>query len=72
MAEITMTPIGTVRSTRAATHDDRWDSETSSIELDPEQFNAEALDGLEAFSHVEVIYLGRSFHVEAFRSHVER
>jgi tRNA-Thr(GGU) m(6)t(6)A37 methyltransferase TsaA len=57
MAEITMTPIGAVRSTRAAAHDDRWDFETASIELDPAQFGAEALDGLEAFSHVEVIYL---------------
>ncbi len=52
-----MTPIGTVRSTRAAIEDDRWDSVVSSIALDAAQFTAEALAALDAFSHVEVVYL---------------
>jgi tRNA-Thr(GGU) m(6)t(6)A37 methyltransferase TsaA len=52
-----MTPIGTVRSTRTATEDDDWDSVLSSIELDAAQFTAEALTGLETFSHIEVVYL---------------
>ncbi len=57
MSEITMTPIGRVRSTRAAAEDDRWDSETCSIELDAAEFTAEALAGLDDFSHLEVVYL---------------
>jgi tRNA-Thr(GGU) m(6)t(6)A37 methyltransferase TsaA len=57
MRAVTMTPIGTVRSTRAVAEDDDWDSVASSIELDAEQFTAEALAGLDTFSHVEVVYL---------------
>jgi tRNA (adenine37-N6)-methyltransferase len=57
MITVTMSPIGTVRSTRAGADDDDWDSVVSSIELDPRQFTAEALAGLETFSHVEVVYL---------------
>ena len=56
-AMITMTAIGTVRSTRKATEDDRWDSEVSSIDLDPEQFTADAVAALDGFSHIEVVYL---------------
>jgi tRNA (Thr-GGU) A37 N-methylase len=56
MPDLTLTPIGTVRSTRTATEDDHWDSVVSSIELDPAQFTPEALAALDAFSHVEVLY----------------
>ena len=52
---ITLTPIGRVRSTRTEPADDDWDSVTASIELDA-SFDAEALDGIEAFSHAEVIF----------------
>jgi tRNA (adenine37-N6)-methyltransferase len=52
-----MTPIGTVRSTRTAMEDDHWDSTTSAIELDAAQFTPESLAGLDAFSHIEVVYL---------------
>jgi tRNA-Thr(GGU) m(6)t(6)A37 methyltransferase TsaA len=57
MSDIVITPIGNVRSTRTAPEDDRWDRETASIELDPATFTTEALAGLDAFSHVEVIYV---------------
>jgi tRNA-Thr(GGU) m(6)t(6)A37 methyltransferase TsaA len=57
MPEILMTPIGKIRSTRSAPDDDHWDAETASIELDPVQFSSEALAGLDAFSHVEVLYV---------------
>ena len=57
MQTVTMTPIGTVRSTRTATEDDDWDSVVSSIELDASQFTTEALAALDSFSHVEVIFL---------------
>jgi tRNA-Thr(GGU) m(6)t(6)A37 methyltransferase TsaA len=52
-----MIPIATVRSSRTTPTDDRWDAETSSIHLDAAQFTAEALAGLDAFSHVEVVYV---------------
>jgi len=48
-------PIGKVRSSRGAVEDDHWDREEAFVELD-ERFTAEALMGLEAFSHVEVLY----------------
>jgi tRNA-Thr(GGU) m(6)t(6)A37 methyltransferase TsaA len=57
MREIPMTPIGAVRSTRTVPDDDAWDAETASIELDAAQFAAEALAGLDDFSHVEVVYV---------------
>jgi tRNA (adenine37-N6)-methyltransferase len=57
MQTVTMTPIGTVRSTRNLTEDDDWDSVLSSIELDPAQFTADALAGLDTFSHIEVVYV---------------
>ena len=50
-------PIGTVAASRSEPVDDRWDAETARIDLDKERFTPEALMGLDAFSHVEVIYL---------------
>lgn len=47
-------PVGVVRSSRAEPHDDRWDSETSRIELLP-PFDARALGGLAEFSHCVVV-----------------
>jgi tRNA-Thr(GGU) m(6)t(6)A37 methyltransferase TsaA len=52
---ITQQPIGVVRSTRAQVADDRWDAEQAYVELE-ERFGPEALAGLEAFSHVEVLF----------------
>jgi len=54
--EISLTPIGHVRSSRIEVRDDDWDRETSVIVLDEVQFGPEALLGLEDFSHVEVVY----------------
>lgn len=51
-----MAPIGTVRSSRVEVVDDDWDRVTSRVVLD-DRFGAEALHGLETFSHVEVIYV---------------
>src|SRR5262245_58973706 len=53
---ISLTPIGTVRSTRTVVEDDRWDAVTSFIELDAARFSADSLAGLDAFSHVEVVF----------------
>ena len=49
--------IGWVSSPRTEPVDDDWDTITSTITLDPERFGPEALAGLDAFSHVEVVYL---------------
>ena len=57
MSSIIMQPIGAVRSTRSDVRDDAWDQERTYIELDPAQFGAEALTGLEDFSHAEIVFL---------------
>jgi tRNA (Thr-GGU) A37 N-methylase/ribosomal protein S18 acetylase RimI-like enzyme len=49
-------PIGWVRADRREAIDDLWDEVNSRVELDPEQFGPEALHGLEAFSHAEVVF----------------
>jgi tRNA-Thr(GGU) m(6)t(6)A37 methyltransferase TsaA len=53
---ITVEPIGHVRGGRAAAEDDAWNAEVCRIELDPSRFGADALAGLDAFSHVEVLF----------------
>ena len=57
MSEFTVRPVGSVTSTRAQRLDDDWGPVESTIRLDDERFTAEALAGLEDFSHVEVIFL---------------
>lgn len=37
--------------------DDDWDTITATVSLDPARFSEEALQGLDAFSHVEVLYV---------------
>jgi tRNA-Thr(GGU) m(6)t(6)A37 methyltransferase TsaA len=54
--EFLMKAVGIVRAGRQAPLDDAWDKVPARIELDPEQFGAEALAGLESFSHVEVLF----------------
>ena len=55
MKSIILEPIGYVRSTRNDLRDDEWANVTARIEL-TEQLAAESLDGLEEFSHAEVIF----------------
>ena len=50
-----MEPIGTVRGGRAVAEDDQWGGAVARIELS-EAFDEEALQGLEEFSHVEVLF----------------
>jgi hypothetical protein len=52
---ITLEPIGFVRSSRSGLSDDDWGGVTARIEL-VESLPAESLDGIEAFSHAEVVY----------------
>ena len=57
MDDVVLTPIGTVASPRTEPLDDDWDAVTSTITLDAMRFDAASLQGLDAFSHVEVVYL---------------
>lgn len=54
---ISLKAIGKVSSGRSEPIDDDWDAIPASIELDPDQFDGEALMGLDQFSHCEVIFL---------------
>lgn len=56
MTTFTLSPVGTVRCSRSEPVDDGWDAIPATIELEA-HLPAEALAGLEAFSHVEIIYL---------------
>jgi tRNA-Thr(GGU) m(6)t(6)A37 methyltransferase TsaA len=55
MARIELEPIGVVRSPREAVRDDEWGGLESEIALD-ERFAADALDGIEQFSHAEILF----------------
>jgi tRNA (adenine37-N6)-methyltransferase len=57
MSTHTLTAIGSVHSTRSQLEDDDWDRVTSYVELDSAQFDADALAGLDSFSHVEVLFV---------------
>lgn len=52
-----MTPIGRVASPRTEPLDDDWDAVTATVTLDGDRFAPDVLDGLDAFSHVEVVYV---------------
>jgi len=52
----TVTPIAIVRSPREDLSDDGWGDVRATIELEPGQDPA-ALEGLEAFSHAEILFL---------------
>lgn len=54
--EITVQPIGVVRSPRDEAIDDFWGGVESVIELDPEQFTPDVAAGLSDFSHVDVVF----------------
>lgn len=52
----TITPIAHVRGGRTRPTDDQWGPETCVIELDG-PFGPESLAGIDAFSHLEVVYV---------------
>ena len=53
----TIEAVGHVHGGRADPIDDDWGHRRSSIELDPAEFGSDALAGLAAFSHAEIIFL---------------
>lgn len=54
--ELVLRPVGFVTSSRTEVRDDGWDAETSVVRL-TDEYAPEALAGLGAFSHVEVVFL---------------
>lgn len=54
---VVMRAVGSVQSPRIEPIDDDWDAITATIHLDPAQFTEDALEGLDAFSHLEVVYV---------------
>jgi tRNA (Thr-GGU) A37 N-methylase len=49
-------PVGTVRAPRSEPIDDDWGAIESTIELDANRFGSEAVEGIGAFSHLEVVF----------------
>lgn len=49
--------VGHVQGGRADPIDDDWGASRSVIALDPKQFGPDALAGLDAFSHAEIIFV---------------
>lgn len=56
MDTIEVIPIGLVRGGRAEPIDDDWDQVEAEIVLDAARFAPDAAAGLDAFSHIEVIF----------------
>ncbi|MEV7413875.1 SAM-dependent methyltransferase [Streptomyces sp. NPDC089919] len=56
MTVVECEPIGVVLGGRTAVTDDDWDKESAVIRLDAARFGPEALYGLDAFSHIEVVF----------------
>lgn len=54
--DIDLRAVGHVRGGRVEAEDDGWAAEVAAVELDAERFDASALAGLDAFSHVEVVF----------------
>jgi tRNA-Thr(GGU) m(6)t(6)A37 methyltransferase TsaA len=53
---VASTPIARVQGGRTEPIDDQWDSVRAAIVLDAAQFGPDALAGLDAFSHIEVVF----------------
>ncbi|MGW2930518.1 SAM-dependent methyltransferase [Streptomyces sp. NPDC001156] len=56
MVGVVSHPIGWVSGGRHEVFDDAWGEVTAIIRLDDNRFGPEALAGLDAFSHLEVVY----------------
>jgi tRNA (adenine37-N6)-methyltransferase len=57
---LTLLPVGVVRGGRDNPEDDHWGGVEAVIAIDPDRFGAESVGGLDAFSHLEVVY---AFHL---------
>jgi tRNA-Thr(GGU) m(6)t(6)A37 methyltransferase TsaA len=55
-SEITLTPVATVVGGRVDAIDDHWEGVEAEVVLD-DRFPTDALRGLDAFSHLDVVYV---------------
>jgi tRNA-Thr(GGU) m(6)t(6)A37 methyltransferase TsaA len=55
MNEISVKPIGFVKNRRDEKSDDNWNTIESTIEL-TDEFDYDSIDGIESFSHLEILY----------------
>jgi tRNA (adenine37-N6)-methyltransferase len=55
MSTITLTPIAHIHNVRRSLDDDHWGNIVSEIRLD-ESLPQESLDGIETFSHAEIVF----------------
>ncbi|MFG2130772.1 SAM-dependent methyltransferase [Streptomyces sp. NPDC048751] len=55
-AEVVSIPVGRVVGGREEVKDDDWGKVEAVIRLDADQFDADALAGLDSFSHLEIVY----------------
>ncbi len=60
MDSIDMQPVGVVRGGRAEAVDDDWGASEATIVLDADRFSPDVVAGLDAFSHLDVLYV---FHL---------
>jgi tRNA-Thr(GGU) m(6)t(6)A37 methyltransferase TsaA len=67
---IQVIPIGTIHCPITADKEDGWSSIISTITLDPARFTADSLAGLDAFSHVEIIFLFHNVPESAIKTTV--
>jgi tRNA (Thr-GGU) A37 N-methylase len=57
VSTIVVTPIGVVRGGRTEPIDDDWGPVEARIELDPERLDPSATAALDAFSHLDVVFV---------------
>lgn len=57
MTSFTMTAIGRVDGGRDVAEDDDWGASRAAVRLDPDRFAADALAGLDTFSHAEIVFV---------------
>ena len=69
--QIEVRSIGFVSGTRADPIDDQWGRSIATITLEPE-FGGDALSGLDAFSHVEVLFHFHRVGVDAIHTGARR
>ncbi|WP_324783937.1 SAM-dependent methyltransferase [Streptomyces sp. H51] len=55
-AELVVRPVGWVIGGREEVRDDEWGEVRSVVRLDADRFGPDAVAGLDAFSHLEVVY----------------
>ncbi len=55
-SHLNLQPVAVVRTARSTPQDDGWGDEVATLVLD-ERFGSDALAGLDAFSHLEIVFV---------------